>query len=126
MSLKPVEDLYKAFGGHDAEGMLAVLHPEFVLKVSAGMPLGVGGEHRGPQAAMRDCWGVIFGAYDTAPVPDDFVWSGSGRCVALGSYRGTVRDTGLPFEAAFAHVLTVRDGLVAELVQITDTASWTP
>ncbi|MFI6315981.1 nuclear transport factor 2 family protein [Nonomuraea sp. NPDC050556] len=126
MSLKLVEQLYKGFESHDPQTMLAVLHPEFVLRVSDGMPLGVGGEHHGPQAAMRDCWGVIFGAYDTAPVPEDYVWEGTERCVVLGHYRGTVREAGTPFEAAFAHVLTVRDGRIATLTQITDTARWTP
>lgn len=126
MSLKPVEQLYEGFEKSDPKLMLGALHPEFVLKVSEGMPLGVGGVHHGAQAALRDCWGVIFTAYAIRPVPEEYLWSGEDRCVALGHYRGTIRDGGEAVEAAFAHVLTVRDGLVSELVQITDTARWTP
>jgi uncharacterized protein len=46
--------------------------------------------------------------------------------VAVGHYRGTVRASGRPVEASFAHVLTIRDGRIARLDQITDTGSWTP
>lgn len=44
--------------------------------------------------------------------------------VVIGRYRGTVRATGAPIDAAFAHVLRVKDVRVSELVQITDTARW--
>lgn len=55
------------------------------------------------------------------PVP-----SGGDRVTAVGTYRGTARATGEPVEAAFAHILTIRDGRISELRQITDTVRWTP
>ncbi|MFI0444002.1 nuclear transport factor 2 family protein [Actinomadura sp. 6N118] len=124
MSSKTVEGLYEAFAAGDPARLLATLHPELVLTVSAGMPLGVGGDHHGPQNALRDCWSVIFAAYETAPVPAEFLWSGPERCVVLGRYRGRARATGVPFEAAFAHDLTLRDDLIVAFTQITDTATW--
>ncbi|MFI6478114.1 nuclear transport factor 2 family protein [Nonomuraea sp. NPDC050663] len=119
-----VERFYAAMLNGDVRELLAVLHPEFVLDVSRGMPLGVGGVHHGPKAALKECWGVIFGAYETAPVPDDYVWSGEERCVAMGAYRGRLRATGEDYEAAFSHDLRLRDGLIVRLAQVTDTASW--
>ncbi|MER6948997.1 nuclear transport factor 2 family protein [Nonomuraea sp. NPDC000554] len=124
MTSKTVRQLYDAFAAGDADALVAPLHPDLVLKVSAGMPLGVGGEHNGPQGALCGCWSVIFRTYQTAPVPEEYVWSGPDRCVVLGHYRGTVRATGRPFEAAFAHDLTLRDDLIVNFVQITDTAEW--
>lgn len=126
MSLKLVEKFYEGFEKADVELMLSALHPDFVLRVSEGMPLGVGGVHHGPQAAFRDCWGIIFTAYDTRPVPEEYLWADAGRCVVFGHYRGTARAGGQAFDAAFTHALTLREGRIAELVQITDTASWAP
>jgi uncharacterized protein len=57
---------------------------------------------------------------------EELMPSGADRVIAVGTYRGTVRASGEPVEAAFAHVLTIRDGRIARLQQITDTVSWTP
>ncbi len=119
-----MDGLYEAFAAGDPAALAATLHPDLVLKVSEGMPLNVGGEHHGPRAALAGCWSVIFRAYDTCPVPDEQVWAGDDRVVVLGHYRGTSRATGQAFEAAFAHDLKLRDGLIAHFTQITDTARW--
>lgn len=124
MISKTIGSLYAAFAAADAPALVATLHPELILDVSRGMPLGVGGRHHGPHDALRDCWAVIFGAYQTAPVPTEYLWAAPDRCVVLGHYRGTARATGRAFEAAFAHDLTLRDGLIANFTQITDTTRW--
>ncbi|MEV4095558.1 nuclear transport factor 2 family protein [Streptosporangium saharense] len=122
--MNAVDRLYRGFAARDPEAILGALHPEFVGTVSAGMPLGVGGTHTGPEAMLGDCWGVVFTHLDTAPYPEEEVWSGPERVVVFGHYRGTARASGRAHEAAFAHDLRLRDGLVAGLVQITDTARW--
>ncbi|MFE3453577.1 nuclear transport factor 2 family protein [Nonomuraea sp. NPDC059194] len=124
MTSKTVDDLYAAFAQEDPAALLATLHPDLVLRVSEGMPLDVGGEHCGPQAALADCWAVIFRAYDTRPVPEEQVWAGDDRVVVFGHYRGAARATGQAFEAAFAHDLGLKDGLIATFTQVTDTARW--
>ncbi|GIH77037.1 nuclear transport factor 2 family protein [Planobispora longispora] len=122
--MNAVERLYKGFAASDPEEIAAALHPDFVGVVSAGMPLGVGGTHQGVEAIFRDCWGVVFRKLDTCPRPEEELWIGPDRVVVLGHYRGAARETGRPHEAAFAHDLHLRDGLVVKLVQITDTARW--
>ncbi|GAA0953667.1 nuclear transport factor 2 family protein [Nonomuraea longicatena] len=124
MTSKTVEDLYAAFAAADPAALLATLHPDFVLDVSPGMPLGVGKRHHGRENALMECWAVIFGAYETAPVPDQYIWAAPDRCVVLGHYLGTARATGRPLDAVFAHDLTLKDGLITNFVQITDTARW--
>ncbi|MFD0887873.1 nuclear transport factor 2 family protein [Streptosporangium algeriense] len=124
MNVNAVDRLYRGFAARAPEEILGALHPEFVGTVSPGMPLGVGGTHRGPEAMLRDCWAVVFSHLDSTPCAEEQVWSGPERVVVLGHYRGTARATGRAHEAAFAHDLRLRDGLVAGLVQITDTARW--
>ncbi|MFF1820736.1 hypothetical protein ACFVWG_25745 [Kribbella sp. NPDC058245] len=43
------------------------------------------------------------------------------RVIVLGYYRGRARTTNRPYQAAFAHDLTITDDLIARLTQITDT-----
>jgi hypothetical protein len=57
---------------------------------------------------------------------EEYLHTDTDRVVAVGAYRGTVRATGAPLDAAFAHLLRIDDGKIRELVQITDTASWGP
>lgn len=115
--------LYDAFLAPDAEAIMALLDPEFEGDVSAGMPLGVGGRHSGAETMMREVWIPVFSAYDVRVEADELIESGA-QVVAIGGYRGTERSSGTPFDASFAHVLTIRDGLITALRQITDTASW--
>ena len=119
----PVRRFYDGFLAHDARAILAELHPAFVGEVSAGMPLGLGGQHEGAEATLREVWAPVFRAYDVRVEVEELVASGD-RVVALGAYRGTDRASGTPFEAAFAHVLTLHGDQITSLRQITDTRSW--
>ncbi len=116
--VQAAERLYAAMRAKDPRAILAALEQDFVGEVSAGMPLGVGGRHDGPQAMLRDVWGPVFAAYDAVPDVEELVPAGEDRVLALGHYRGD------GFTAAFAHVLTVRNERVARLRQFTDTRSW--
>ncbi len=122
--MSAVDRLYDGLAGSDIAGILSALHPDFVGTVSAGMPCGVGGVHHGPEAMLRDCWGTVFGEYAIAPRADEVLACADGSVLVRGRYVGTVRDTGRKIDAVFTHVLTLRDGLVAALDQVTDTASW--
>jgi ketosteroid isomerase-like protein len=115
--------LYDGFIAHDAVAIMGLLQPQFVGEVSAGMPLGVGGRHDGAETMMREVWAPIFSAYDVRVEADELLECGE-RVVAVGGYRGTERASGAAFDAAFAHVLTIEDGMIAALRQITDTATW--
>lgn len=118
------EKLYDALNGHDPRGILEALRPDFVGFVSAGMPCGVGGRHDGAEAMLRDCWGVVFGAFDIALEVEERLSVGADRVVFCGRYVGTERATGRPVDAAFAHIVRVEAGRIVELRQVTDTARW--
>jgi uncharacterized protein len=116
--------LYEAFASRDPAALRDALADDFVGQVSAGMPLSVGGEHIGPEAMIRDVWAKVFEVYEIHVDAERFYPSGDQHVVAVGRYRGTVRASGRPMEASFAHILTIRDGRIARLHQITDTGSW--
>lgn len=116
--------LYEAMAAHNAAAILATLTPSFRGVVAAGMPGGVGGEHRGAEHMLLGCWAPIFDLFDVTPEPDELLPAGPGRMVVVGRYLGSARSTGKPLGAAFAHILRFEDGRISELVQITDTARW--
>jgi ketosteroid isomerase-like protein len=115
--------LYDGFLAHDPAAILSLLQPDFEGNVSAGMPLGVGGRYDSAEAMMREVWIPVFSAYDVRVEADELLDCGE-RVVAVGGYRGTEREGGEAFDASFAHVLTIGEGRIAALHQITDTASW--
>jgi uncharacterized protein len=68
--------------------------------------------------------GATFTEYETAPQPDEVVVVGEDRAIVLGYYRGRSRTADRQYEAAFTHDITVRDGKIVSLVQVTDTKRW--
>lgn len=119
------ERVYAALGAGDADALRAVLADDFVQTLSAGMPAGLGGVNRGPDAAIDDGWWAIGRAFRVLAEPERWIEAGD-ELVVTGTYRGVARATKAPVEAAFAHVWTARDGRLVDLVQITDTARWAP
>lgn len=118
------ERLYQAFADDDGRTLAELVHPDFTGRVSAGMPLDIGGEITDARQMLRGIWGAIAREFDVTPEPDEYVPVGSDRMIVFGFYRGHARSTGHKFAAAFAHDVTVRDGKLASLVQITDTKLW--
>jgi uncharacterized protein len=118
------ERLYRAMAARDPDALLDAMDEDFEGSVSAGMPLGVGGRHAGRRRMLRDVWAKVFSAYELTPEVTRYIETGGPELVAIGRYVGTARDTGRPLDAAFAHVLSIRDGRVASLEQITDTQRW--
>lgn len=118
--------LYDAFAARDPQAILDALHEDFVGDVSRGMPLGVGGRHEGPEAMLREVWARVFANYDMAVEAEELLPSGEDRVTAVGRYLGVERESGHKVDAAFAHILTIHDGRIVALKQITDTARWTP
>jgi ketosteroid isomerase-like protein len=122
--IRAAQRLYDAMAARDAHALFRAMHDDFRGTVSEGMPLAVGGRHEGPERMLLDVWAKVFEAYDVAPEVTRYVETGGEDLVALGRYVGTARGTGRPLDAAFAHVLSIRDGRVASLDQITDTQRW--
>ena len=108
---------YLALEKRDVPALLALLHPAFEGEVTAGLPHGFGGVYRGPRE-MLHLWGRVSERLPMHPRPDEIVATTDGRVLVVGKY------TAKGLDAAFAHLLTFRDGQLAHLVQITDSALW--
>ncbi|MBB2991156.1 2-(1,2-epoxy-1,2-dihydrophenyl)acetyl-CoA isomerase [Mycolicibacterium iranicum] len=121
-----VQRFYRALSESDVDALSALLTDDFEGTVSAGMPHGVGGEHHGRVAMITGVWGRIAAAYDVDVVPGEYLGADAdgGRMVVLGNYRGRARDAPERVDAAFAHVITVENGQITALQQITDTVRW--
>jgi ketosteroid isomerase-like protein len=117
-NIQLVSKFYAAMRARDVAGIVTALDQGFVLRVSAGMPGGYGGDYTGAQQALAKVWGPVHAAYGAVPYPDELIDTGPDRVVAVGEYRGPT------FSATFAHIIRVRDGRMTELHQITDTGSW--
>ena len=58
-----------------------------------------------------------------AVLPEHFI-EGGDTLVVEGRYRGTMKATGTPVDAQFAHIWRLRDGKVIRFQQYTDTRQW--
>jgi 2-(1,2-epoxy-1,2-dihydrophenyl)acetyl-CoA isomerase len=117
--------LYAALASGD-RGMLDVLlSDEFVGYAAEGLPLGMGGEHRGREAMQRNLWWKIGKHFQVEAQPDDFRVLDDGGLLVTGRYRGRARRSGRPLDAQFTHLLAFDgEGRIASLRQLTDTSAW--
>lgn len=120
-----VKTLYRALAAGDRQTLGMLLHPDFIGHATDGLPLGVGGDHVGPDAMRRELWWQLGRHYDVEAFPDEFHALDDGRLLVAGRYRGQARRSGNNLDAAFHHVIGFADdGRMTSLVQLTDTAAW--
>ena len=122
-SLEVVRSFYERYKSGAVRDAVALMAPDFVGRVSAGMPVGAG-THVGRETMMRNCYGAIGHVYTIEPVPEEMLPVGDGRVVVVGDYRCTRRSDSQPFTARVIHIWTVADGQLVALEQLTDTALW--
>jgi ketosteroid isomerase-like protein len=119
-----VTRLYAALAAGDAAALEDLLAPDFDGLMAEGLPLGIGGRHRGVASMRERGWWAIGRAFRMRVEPSEWIACTDGRLLVLGRYVGSARSTGVPVEARFAHVWTARDGRLSALWQLTDTAQW--
>lgn len=118
-----VEGFYAALARGDRAAVAAALHPDFAATFTAGLPLGIGGTHRG-EAAIDAGWWTIGRAFALRADPQEWIPCDGERLLVLGTYTGHARATRAPVDAAFAHLWSCADGRLLGLVQLTDSAAW--
>jgi ketosteroid isomerase-like protein len=112
-----VRRLYEARG--NPEVIREVLAPDVRWEVVEGFPhsdiyFGLAG--------VADFFTRLFSDFnDWNTEPSEFFEAGD-KVIAIGTYSARAKATGKTFKARFAHVWTVRDGMIVRLQQCADTA----
>lgn len=119
-----VRALYDAFGKGDVPAVLGAFDPEIHWREAEGFRYPDRNPYVGPQAVAEGVFQrLATDVEDFAVLPEDFI-EGEDAVVVEGRYRGTMRATGTPVDAQFAHVWRLRDGKLVRFQQYTDTRQW--
>jgi 2-(1,2-epoxy-1,2-dihydrophenyl)acetyl-CoA isomerase len=117
-----VAALYPALAAGDREALGRLVDPDFEGTLTAGLPLGIGGVHRGREAMITDGWWAFGKAFKVRVEPSQWMSCSDGRLLVLGRYVGQGRETGTPIDAAFAHLWSARGGRLCAVWHLTDSA----
>jgi hypothetical protein len=119
-----VKALYDAFGKGDVPAVLGAFDPEIQWSEAENFLYADGNPYAGPQAVAEGVFQrIVSDVENFAVLPERFV-EGGDTVVVEGRYRGTMKATGTPVDAQFAHVWQLRDGKVVRFQQYTDTKQW--
>jgi ketosteroid isomerase-like protein len=103
-----VEQVYSAFARRELPRIFEAFAESVEILQSPELPWG--GFYRGHDDA-REFFSSLTKAISSSVTIEQMIKAGD-RVVALGRTRGKVHATGASFDAPFAHVWTVRGGLV--------------
>jgi hypothetical protein len=111
-----VRRLYEARG--NPEIIRQVLAPDVRWEVVEGFPYS--GVYQGLNG-VSDFFTRLFGDFADWHTKPAEIFEAGDRVIGLGFYSGRAKATGGTFKARFAHVWTVRDGVIVRLQQCADT-----
>ena len=119
-----VKTLYDAFAKGDVQTVLDAFDPRIQWREAEGFLYAEGNPYIGPQAVAEGVFQrIVSDVENFSVVPQQFV-EGGDTVLVEGRYSGTVKATGTPVDAQFAHVWRLCDGKVVRFDQYTDTRQW--
>ena len=119
-----VKMLYDAFTKGDVQTVLDAFDPRIQWREAESFVYAEGNPYIGPQAVAEGVFQrIVSDVENFSVVPQQFV-EGGDTVLVEGRYSGTVKATGTPVDAQFAHVWRLRDGKVVRFDQYTDTRQW--
>ena len=119
-----VKNVYAAFAVGDVPAVLGAFDPEIRWMEAEGFLYAAGNPYVGPQAVAEGVFMRIVSEVDGFAVVAENIVDGGDTVVAEGRYRGTMKATGTPVDAQFAHVWQFRGGKIVRFQQYTDTKQW--
>jgi uncharacterized protein len=111
-----VRRLYGAHG--NPEIVKTLLAPDVRWEVVEGFPFS--GVYQGLNR-VSDFFTRLFGDFEDWHTEPAEIFQAGDRVICLGLYSARSKATGRPFKARFAHVWTLRDGVIVRLQQCADT-----
>ena len=115
-SIVAVRRLYEARGNPDI--VKTVLAPEVRWEVVEGFPHS--GIYHGLNGVF-DFFTRLFGDFEDWHTEPAEIFEAGDHVIGLGFYSARAKATGRTFKARFAHVWTLRDGVIVRLQQCADT-----
>ena len=119
-----VKGLYAAFGRGDVAAVIGAFDAGISWREADGFLYADGNPYVGPQSVAQGVFQRIGGDMDGLTLSLDNIIDGGDTVVTEGRYRATMKKTGSPVDAQFAHVWQLRDGKVVRFQQYTDTRQW--
>ena len=123
-SVEVVKGIYEAFGRGDVAAVLGVFDAAIDWREADHFLYADGNPYIGLQAVAQGVFQRVVTDVDGFNLAVENVIDGGDTVVSQGRYRGTMKKTGTPVDAQFAHVWHVRDGKVVRFQQYTDTRQW--
>src|SRR5262249_4413493 len=117
-NITAVRRLYEARG--NPQIIYQVLAPDVRWEVVEGFPFS--DVYLGPDDVFGRFFARLFGDFEDWHSEPSEIFEADDRVIALGTYSARAKPTGKKFTARFAHVWTVRDGVIVRLQQCADTA----
>jgi len=111
-----VRRLYEARGNPEISRQL--LAPDVRWEVVEGFPYS--GVYQG-LSGVSDFFTRLFGHFEDWHTEPAEIFEAVDRVIGPGFYSARAKGTGKSFKARFAHVWTIRDGVIVRLQQCTDT-----
>lgn len=113
---------YDAFGRGDIQGLLALLDPQISWITPGPSDLPTAGTRRG-HAAVGEFFQTLSGLGDVLEFePMEFIAQGD-RVVVLGTDSMRLKATGRDIAYRWAHVFTVKEGLVTAFEEVGDVSA---
>jgi hypothetical protein len=119
-----IKGLYDAFSRGDVASVLGAFDGDIHWMEAENFLYADRNPYRGPQAVAEGVFQRLINDIDGFAVTPHSFTDGGDTVVVEGRYRGTVKATGMPVDAQFAHVWHLRDGKVVRFQQYTDTGQW--
>jgi len=119
-----VRDIYEAHERHDTVRFGELLAEDVRWHTAEGHPLRGDGPWIGRDTVVAQIANPLYGDWDGYATHVEELIDAGDRVISLGRYRGTYRPTGRTLDAEVCTIFTVRDGLVSEFRQFTDTAQF--
>jgi ketosteroid isomerase-like protein len=122
-AVEVVQRIYKAIVEGDIPARLSLVTDDFDLRLFGSDKVPMAGRWRGREGLEQFLTIIADSLEFQIFQPDEFIIAGN-DVVVLGHERCVVRSTGRVVDANWAHVWTVRDGLISRHLEYTDTAAW--
>jgi ketosteroid isomerase-like protein len=123
-SVDIVNGIYEAFGRGDVAAVLGAFDSAIDWREADNFLYADGNPYIGPQRVAEGVFQRIVADADGFTLQLNNIIDGGDTVVTEGRYRATMKKTGTPVDAQFAHVWQLRDGKVVRFQQYTDTRQW--